>query len=123
MRMLSLAVFAAVALVVGAYEEDEMTLLIGVAVGAGRARVRCRDGSSRPSSPSSPICSPPRRSCSASLDLVALLGYWPHAYEEYELPRYLPLATALFVVVIFAVSHLSPRAQDDDDRRPVLRGA
>ena len=39
-------------------------------------------------------------------DLVALLGYWPHAYEEYELPRYLPLATAIFVMVIFAVSHI-----------------
>ena len=38
-------------------------------------------------------------------DLVALLGYWPKAYEEYSLPRYLPLATALFVLAIFGVSH------------------
>ena len=38
-------------------------------------------------------------------DIVALLGYWPKAYEEYSLPRYLPLATALFVLAIFGVSH------------------
>jgi len=105
MRMLSLAVFAAVALVVGAYEGDEMTLPIGVA------------------SALAALASLPRWRQSTFLtllsdlfaaetvlfgvaDLIALLGYWPHAYEEYELPRYLPLATALFVVVIFAVSHL-----------------
>ena len=33
MRMLSLALFAVLALVIGAYEEDGMTLLIGVASG------------------------------------------------------------------------------------------
>ena len=38
-------------------------------------------------------------------DLVALMGYWPQSLAEYELPRYLPLATALFVLAIFAVSH------------------
>ena len=40
-------------------------------------------------------------------DLVALLGYWPEDYAAYSLPRYLPLATALFSVVIFAISHFS----------------
>ena len=39
-------------------------------------------------------------------DIVTLLGYWPHGYEEYQLPSYLPLATALFMVVIFAVSYI-----------------
>ena len=39
-------------------------------------------------------------------DIVALLGYWPQAYADYELPRYLPLATALFGVAIFGISHL-----------------
>ena len=33
MRMLSLALFAVLALVVGAYEKDEITLLIGIASG------------------------------------------------------------------------------------------
>jgi putative ATP-binding cassette transporter len=105
MRMLSLAVFAALALVIGTYEEDGMTLLIGGA------------------SALAAIASMPRWKLSTFLtlladlfafetvlfglaDLVALLGWWPHAYEEYELPRYLPLATALFVLVIFGVSHI-----------------
>ena len=105
MRMLSLAVFAVLALVIGAYEEDTMTLLIGGA------------------SALSAVASMPRWRLSTFLtmlsdlfafetvvfgiaDIVALLGWWPHAYEEYMLPSYLPLATALFVLVIFAVSHI-----------------
>jgi putative ATP-binding cassette transporter len=39
-------------------------------------------------------------------DVIVLLGYWPAAYEDYSPPRYLPLATALFVLTIFAVSHI-----------------
>ena len=105
MRLLSLAVFAVLALVIGAYEEDGMTLMIGGA------------------SALAAVASLPSWRLSTFLtiladlfafetvlfgiaDLVALLGYWPHAYEEYELPRYLPLATAIFVIVIFAVSHI-----------------
>ena len=104
MRMLSLAAFAALALVVGAYKEDGMTLLIGFA------------------SALAAVVSMPKWKLSTFLailsdlfaietllfglaDIVSLLGYWPKAYEEYSLPRYLPLATALFGVVIFAVSH------------------
>src|ERR1700734_3772634 len=104
MRMLSLALFAVPALVVGAYEKDEMTLLIGVASGLAA------------------IAALPRWGLSTFLtllcdlfaietvlfglaDLVALVGYWPRGLEEYELPRYLPLATALFVLAIFAISH------------------
>ena len=40
-------------------------------------------------------------------DIVALLGYWPEAYADYSLPRYLPLATALFGVAIFGISHFA----------------
>ena len=104
MRMLSLAVFATFALVIGAYEEDGMTLLIGGA------------------SALAAVVSMPKWKLSTFLailsdlfafetilfglaDIVSLLGYWPKAYEEYSLPRYLPLATALFGVMIFAVSH------------------
>src|SRR5271165_5582559 len=104
MRMLSLAVFAVLALVVGAYEESGMTILIGAASGLAAA------------------ASHPRWRLSAFLsilfdlfaietvvfgvaDIVALLGYWPEAYAEYQLPTYLPLATALFGVVLFLVSH------------------
>ena len=104
MRMLSLAAFAVLALAVGAYEEDGMMLLIGAASGLSAAA-------------SAPLW---RHSVFLAIlsdlfaietiafglaDIVVLLGYWPQAYAEYELPRYLPLATALFGVVIFAVSH------------------
>jgi putative ATP-binding cassette transporter len=104
MRMLSLAIFAVLALAVGAYEEDAMALLIGAASGLAAA------------------ASLPRWKMSTFLtllcdlfgietvlfglgDLAALLGYWPKGYEDYELPRYLPLATALFILVIFGVSY------------------
>ena len=46
MRMLSLAAFAVLALVVGAYEEDGMQLMIGVA-SALAAVASCRGGSIR----------------------------------------------------------------------------
>ena len=104
MRMLSLAVFAVLALTIGAYEENGMTILIGV-VSALAA-----------------VASLPRWDLSTFLtmlselfvaetvifgvaDLVALTGNWPKAYEEYELPTYLPLATAIFILAIFGVSH------------------
>src|SRR5271166_3292778 len=105
MRMSSLAAFAVLALAVGAYEEDGMMLLIGAASALSAAA-------------SAPLW---RHSVFLAIlsdlfaietiafglaDIVVLLGYWPHAYADYELPRYLPLATALFGVVIFAVSHL-----------------
>jgi|HubBroStandDraft_6_1064221.scaffolds.fasta_scaffold39762_4 putative ATP-binding cassette transporter len=105
MRMLSLAVFAVLALVIGAYEENTMTLLIGGA------------------SALAAVASMPSWKLSTFLTilldlfafetvlfglavLVALLGYWPPAYEDYSLPNYLPLATALFILVIFGVSYI-----------------
>ncbi len=104
MRMLSLAVFAVLALVVGAYEENGMSILIGVVSGLAA------------------VASHPRWRLSTFLkilcelfvaetvifgviDLVALVGYWPKAYEDYQPPTYLPLATAIFVLAIFGVSH------------------
>ena len=104
MRMLSLAAFAVLALVIGAFKEDGMTLLIGVA------------------SALAAVAALPRWSISTFLtllcdlfaietvlfglgDLAALMGYWPQSLEEYQLPTYLPLATALFILAIFAVSH------------------
>ena len=104
MRMLSLAAFAILALIAGAYEEDAMMLIIGVASAIGA------------------VASLPRWRISTFLtilsdlfaietilfglaDIVSLLGYWPQAYADYSLPRYLPLATALFGVAIFGISH------------------
>jgi len=106
MRMLSLAIFATLALVVGVYEEDVMMIVIGVASAIGA------------------VASHPRWRLSTFLtvlsdlfafetivfglaDIVSLLGYWPQAYADYSLPRYLPLATALFGVAIFAISRFS----------------
>jgi putative ATP-binding cassette transporter len=106
MRMLSLAIFATLALVVGVYEEDTMMIIIGVASAVGA------------------VASHPRWRLSTFLtvlsdlfaietivfglaDIVSLLGYWPEAYADYSLPRYLPLATALFGVAIFAISHIA----------------
>jgi putative ATP-binding cassette transporter len=104
MRMWSLAAFAILALVLGAFKEDGMTLLIGGA------------------SALAAVAALPRWGISTFLtllcdlfaietvlfglgDLAALMGYWPHSLEEYQLPTYLPLATALFILAIFAVSH------------------
>jgi vitamin B12/bleomycin/antimicrobial peptide transport system ATP-binding/permease protein len=104
MRMWSLAAFAVLALVLGAFKEDGMTLLIGGA------------------SALAAIAAMPRWNLSTFLtllcdlfaietvlfglgDLAALMGYWPKSLEEYQLPTYLPLATALFILAIFAVSH------------------
>jgi len=104
MRMLSLAIFATLALVVGVYEEDAMMITIGVASAIGA------------------FASHPRWRLSTFLtvlfdlfafetvvfglaDIISLLGYWPEAYADYSLPRYLPLATALFGVAIFGISH------------------
>jgi vitamin B12/bleomycin/antimicrobial peptide transport system ATP-binding/permease protein len=105
MRMLSLALFAILALVVGAYEEDAMMIVIGVASAVGA------------------FASQPRWRLSTFLtilsdlfafetilfglaDIISLLGYWPAAYADYSLPRYLPLATALFGVALFGISHI-----------------
>ena len=105
MRMLSLAAFAILALVIGGFEEDEMTLLIGVASALAALASLPRWKQSTFLTLLSDLFAA-ETVLFGVLDLIALLGYWPHAYEEYELPRYLPLATALFIVVIFAVSHL-----------------
>ncbi len=104
MRMLSLAVFAAVALVVGAYEEDSMTLLIG---GASALAALASLPAWKLSTFLTVLCElfAFETVLFGLLDLIALLGFWPHAYAEYELPRYLPLATALFILVVFGVSH------------------
>jgi putative ATP-binding cassette transporter len=105
MRMLSLAVFAVIALVVGAYEQDGMTLLIGAASALAAAASLPRFRTSIFLSILSDLFAA-ETILFGLADIVSLIGYWPKGYEEYELPRYLPLATALFGVVIFAVSHI-----------------
>ncbi len=38
--------------------------------------------------------------------LTDVAGYWPKAYEDFALPRYLPIATAAFVITIWVVSYI-----------------
>ncbi len=104
MRMLSLAVFAVLALVIGAYEEDGMTLLIGGASALAAVASMPRFRTSIFLSILSDLFAA-ETILFGLADIVSLTGYWPEAYADYSLPRYLPLATAIFGVVIFAVSH------------------
>ena len=104
MRMLSLAAFAVLALIIGGYREDGMTLLIAIASGLAAVASLSRW---RMSTFLTLLCDlfAIETVLFGLADLAALTGYWPRSLEEYELPRYLPLATALFVLAIFAVSH------------------
>jgi vitamin B12/bleomycin/antimicrobial peptide transport system ATP-binding/permease protein len=106
MRMLSLAVFAAVALIVGAYEEDAMVLIVGVASALGAVASRPRWRFSTFLDVLSDIFAFETVAFGLA-DIVSLTGYWPPEYAAYSLPRYLPLATALFGVAIFGISHFS----------------
>src|SRR5271170_7778691 len=105
LRMLSLAAFAVLALAIGAYEEDEMMLLIGGASVLAALASLPRFGTSIFLSILSDLFAV-ETILFGLADILTLLGYWPHGYEEYQLPSYLPLATALFTVVIFAISYI-----------------
>jgi putative ATP-binding cassette transporter len=104
MRMLSLAVFAVLALMIGAFKEDGMTLLIGGASALAAFASMPRFRTSIFLSILSDLFAA-ETILFGLADIVSLTGYWPEAYADYSLPRYLPLATALFGVVIFGISH------------------
>jgi putative ATP-binding cassette transporter len=99
MRLISLAVFAVLALVVGVMKGDTMAILIGAA------------------SVLATLASLPQFRIAEFLhimadlfsietvvfglaDLAHLLGYWPETIAEYTIARYLPLATAMFVIAL-----------------------
>jgi len=104
MRLLSLAVFAFVALAVGVFESDGMAIGLGVASGLATL-------ASLPALRVSTFLELLTELFSVETvlfgvaDLINTLGYWPEAYKEYALPRYLPIATAVFVIAISAISH------------------
>jgi len=104
--MLSLAAFAVLALAVGAYEEDAMTLVVGVAAALSAAASLPRWRSSTFLAMLSDLFAI-ETIVFGLADIAALTGHWPEAYADYSLPRYLPLATALFGVAIFGVSRLA----------------
>ena len=81
----------------------------------------CRAGGSRPFSPSSATCSPIETVLFGLADLVALIGYWPKAYEAILAPTLSAARDGAVRSRHFRRFAFSPRAQDDDDRRSVLR--
>ncbi len=105
MRVTLLGLFAVLALVVGGYQKDGMILGLGVASGLGAA-------ASWPS-----IRLPTFLKIMAELfavetaafgavTLAGALGMWPDSLGLYAPPRYLPIATALFVVALTLVSYV-----------------
>ncbi len=104
MRMWSLAAFAILALVLGAFKEDGMTLLIGAASALAAVAAMARWNLSTFLTLLCDLFAIETVLFGLG-DLAALMGYWPKSLEEYQLPTYLPLATALFILAIFAVSH------------------
>ncbi len=105
MRTLSLAVFALLAFAVGMDKSDTLTIIIGLASVVGAV-------ASLPSLKLSTFLKLMTELFAAETvlfglaDLVNVLGYWPEDYKDYALPRYLPLATAMFVIVLTAIYRL-----------------
>ena len=99
MRSILLALIAVLDLGVGLWRLDSMAILIGVAAALG-ALV------SRPKYPLATFLRVMSELFAVETllfglaDLVRLLGYWPEAFKDYALARYLPLATAVFVIVL-----------------------
>ena len=103
MRVTLLGVFAVLALGVGLYEKDGMTIFLAVAAALGAA-------ASWPS-----VRIPTFLKIMSELftvetvvfgliSLAEITRAWPAALEGYAPPRYLPVATALFVVALTLVS-------------------
>ena len=99
MRTLILAAFAVLAFVVGFFHSDTMTILFGVASAVGAFL-------SRPKIPLSTFLRVMAELFAVETvlfglaDIARLLGLWPESLQEYAVARYLPLATAMFVIVL-----------------------
>ena len=104
MRVTLLGLFAVLALVAGGYQKDGMTIGLGVASALGAA-------ASWPS-----IRLPTflkimselfavETAVFGAVTLAGVLDIWPETLAEYSPPRYLPIATALFVVALTLVSY------------------
>ncbi len=103
MRVTLLGLFAVLAFAVGGYEFDAMTLGLGVASALAAAA-------------SWPTVRLPtflkimselfavETAVFGLVDVAEVIGAWPASLAEYAPPRYLPIATALFVVAFTLVS-------------------
>ncbi len=105
MRVTLLGLFAVLALGVGIYEHDGMTIGLGLAAALGTA-------ASWPS-----IRLPTFLKIMSELFAVETVAFglislaevahaWPESLADYAPPRYLPIATALFVVALSLVSYI-----------------
>ena len=105
MRVTLLGLFALIALAVGVYERDGMTLFLAVASGLAAAA-------------SWPAIRVPtflrimaelfavETAVFGLISLAVISQAWPPSLAEYAPPRYLPIATALFVVALTLVSYI-----------------
>src|ERR1700744_5948588 len=105
MRVTLLGLIAVLALAAGAYEEDGMTILLAVAAGLGAAAAW-------------PTIRIPtflkimselfaiETLIFGAITLSAAVGLWPESLAESAPPRYLPIATALFVVALTLVHYI-----------------
>ena len=122
MRMLSLAAFAILALVIGGYQEDEMTLLIGAASAWPRS-LRCRGSEAVDLLwHCSPTSSPSRPCCSASSTSSRSSAIGRTEYEAYSCPatcRWRRRCSSSS----FSASRIFAWCQDDDDHRPFFAAA
>ena len=122
MRLVSLAIFAAVALVVGAFEKDGMTLLIGVASALAAFASLPRFRTSIFLSILSDIFAV-ETVLFGLADIVVLLGYWPKRFRRLSAAQLSAACDRAVRASLIFVSRTFLRPEDDEDRRSVLRGA
>jgi len=105
MRTILLALIALADLFVGLTHPDTMAVLIGVAAAIGAVL-------SLPRFPLSTFLKLMTELFAAETlafglaDIAHLLDYWPEALKDYPVARYLPLATAVFVIVLTTIYRL-----------------
>jgi len=105
MRVTLLGLFAILALGVGGYQRDGMILGLGIAAALGAL-------ASWPTRPLPTFLKimaelfAVETAVFGAVTLAGALGAWPESLAEYAPPRYLPIATALFVVALTLVSFI-----------------
>ncbi len=105
MRLIVLAVAAAIALVVGFHASDGASIGFGLVALAAAA-------ASLPRWPLPTFLRMLSEFFAAETllfeiaDALSVAGYWPEAYQDYSVARYLPVATAAFIIVIRLMARL-----------------
>jgi putative ATP-binding cassette transporter len=100
---LALAAFAVFAFIVGFYEQDGIMLGLAVASAVSAAAM----ASKLPISAFFKILIAVfaiETIVFGLINIASITGAWPADYKDYVPPQYLPLATALFIVLLYAIS-------------------